>query len=207
MSRPLLAGAALGVYLVDLGLAFGWRSFAHRRRVGDTGLRLDAGPAGSLGWWAKLLFLAALLLGVAGPLAALAGLNPVDALDRLALGVAGLAIAVLGVVVTLAAQASMGPSWRVGVDTSERTALVTGGAFTVVRNPIFTAMIATALGLALAVPNLISLTGVVVLVVAIEIHVRAVEEAYLARVHGAAYAAYAARVGRFLPGLGRLTKP
>ena len=31
-----------------------------------------------------------------------------------------------------------------------------------------------------------------------------VEEPYLLKVHGSAYAEYAARVGRFLPGVGRL---
>ncbi len=39
----------------------------------------------------------------------------------------------------------------------------------------------------------------------IEAPVRAVEEPYLMRSHGEAYADYAASVGRFLPGLGQLT--
>jgi protein-S-isoprenylcysteine O-methyltransferase Ste14 len=39
--------------------------------------------------------------------------------------------------------ASMGASWRIGVDPSERTDLVTGGAFALVRNPIFSAMLLT----------------------------------------------------------------
>jgi protein-S-isoprenylcysteine O-methyltransferase Ste14 len=37
--------------------------------------------------------------------------------------------------------------------------------------------------------------------------IRAVEAPYLLRVHGPAYAAYAARTGRFLPGVGRLSIP
>jgi protein-S-isoprenylcysteine O-methyltransferase Ste14 len=36
------------------------------------------------------------------------------------------------------------------------------------------------------------------------LQVRAVEEPYLLSVHGDAYATYAARVGRFVPGVGRL---
>ncbi|MET9817324.1 MULTISPECIES: hypothetical protein [unclassified Streptomyces] len=40
----------------------------------------------------------------------------------------------------------MGASWRVGVDVGERTALITGGPFAYVRNPIFTAMAVTGLG-------------------------------------------------------------
>lgn len=41
-----MAAAALTIYLAGLALAFGWRSVVQWRRTGDTGLRLDAGPAG-----------------------------------------------------------------------------------------------------------------------------------------------------------------
>jgi protein-S-isoprenylcysteine O-methyltransferase Ste14 len=44
-----------------------------------------------------------------------------------------------------------------------------------------------------------------VITLALELQVRAVEEPYLIRSHGDAYRAYAARVGRFLPGIGRLS--
>jgi protein-S-isoprenylcysteine O-methyltransferase Ste14 len=201
------AGFALALYVAGLGLAFGWRSVVQWRRAGDTGLRLQAGPPGSVGWWAKLLFIAALLLGFAGPCAALAGLPPVPALDHTGVRWAGAAFAVAGVIGTLAAQLHMGASWRVGVDPGERTALVTGGAFGLARNPIFTAMTATTLGLAALVPNVVSLAAAVVLLVSVQVQVRAVEEPYLLRVHGPAYADYAARVGRFLPGIGRRLVP
>ncbi|MGI5488606.1 methyltransferase family protein [Microtetraspora malaysiensis] len=98
----------------------------------------------------------------------------------------------------------MGASWRVGVDASEQTALVTSGAFARVRNPIFTAMITALAGLPLMVPTWVSLAAVAVLVAAVEIQVRAVEEPYLARIHGRAYAEYGVRTGRFLPGIGRI---
>ena len=42
----------------------------------------------------------------------------------------------------------------------------------------------------------------VVLLAAIQVQVRAVEEPYLLAVHGDAYRDYAARVGRFVPGVG-----
>lgn len=51
-------------------------------------------------------------------------------------------------------------SWRIGVDVTERTALVTSGPFGVVRNPIFTSMLITSLGLSFAVPNALSFPGV-----------------------------------------------
>ena len=42
--------------------------------------------------------------------------------------------------------------------------------------------------------------------VALELQTRFVEEPHLRRVHGAAYAAYAAQVGRFVPRVGRLRR-
>jgi protein-S-isoprenylcysteine O-methyltransferase Ste14 len=73
-----------------------------------------------------------------------------------------------------------------------------------VRNPIFSAMVLAFLGLALLVPNAAALTGFAALVVALEVQVRLVEEPYLLRAHGARYADYAAWVGRFVPGVGRV---
>ncbi|MFI6229074.1 methyltransferase family protein [Micromonospora echinospora] len=199
-----MAWLALLLYLLGLLLAFGWRTLTQWRSTGDTGLRLDAGPPGTLRWWAKLLFVAALLLGFAGPVAALAGLSPLPGLDHRALHVVGLLLTVAGIGAALAAQLAMGSSWRIGVDPTEHTNLVTGGPFALARNPIFTAMAATTLGLALMVPNAVALAAWLVLVLALQLQVRAVEEPYLTSVHGADYVRYAARVGRFLPGLGRI---
>lgn len=111
--------------------------------------------------------------------------------------------AVCGVSLTLAAQLRMGDEWRIGVDAAERTRLVTDGLFAVVRNPIFTAMGATGLGLTLMVPNVVAVTGLVALVVALELQVRVVEEPYLRTAHGPAYARYESVTGRFVPGLGK----
>jgi protein-S-isoprenylcysteine O-methyltransferase Ste14 len=54
------------------------------------------------------------------------------------------------------------------------------------------------------VPNVVAFAGFGALVLALEIQVRLVEEPYLLRAHGTAYASYAARTGRFAPGIGRL---
>lgn len=65
-------------------------------------------------------------------------------------------------------------------------------------------MLPTSLGLVLLVPNPVALAGFAALVVALEIQTRAVEEPYLLAAHGEAYRAYASRVGRFFPDVGRL---
>jgi protein-S-isoprenylcysteine O-methyltransferase Ste14 len=201
-----MAAVALGLYLVYLVTAFGLRSWLQYRRTGSTGFRGVSGRPGSLEWWGGVLFVLALLLGLAGPLLQLLGaLTPLPVLDSTAVQVPGLVIAAAGIIVTLVGQQAMGASWRVGVDQQETTDLVTTGTFALVRNPIFTAMITTGLGLTLLAPNPVALAAFAALLTAIEIQVRAVEEPYLQRTHGQTYHAYAARVGRFLPGIGRLT--
>jgi protein-S-isoprenylcysteine O-methyltransferase Ste14 len=76
--------------------------------------------------------------------------------------------------------------------------------FAVVRNPIFTLIILTAFGLALMTPNVVVLAGVATIAVGINMHVRFVEEPYLRTTHGDEYFEYAAKVGRYLPRVGRM---
>ena len=70
----------------------------------------------------------------------------------------------------------------------------------------FAAMIPAFAGIALLAPNIVTLAGAVLLLVALELHTRLIEEPHLLRVHGEQYTSYAARVGRFLPGIGRLRR-
>jgi protein-S-isoprenylcysteine O-methyltransferase Ste14 len=186
-------------------LAVGLRVALQVRRTGETGLRRPSGEAGSVEWLASVGFVASVALGVAAPVLALADVvEPIEPLDTTAVHAIGLALYGAGLAAVLIAQGSMGSSWRIGVDPSERTGLVTDGPFTLVRNPIFTAMLAVTSGLALLVPSTVALASVALLLGSLELHTRAVEEPYLLRTHGAGYSDYAARVGRFLPGIGRL---
>jgi protein-S-isoprenylcysteine O-methyltransferase Ste14 len=197
-----MAKLTLALYLVYLALAFGLRGWLQWRRTGDHGFRFGAFAAAPAERAGGLLFVLALALGLAAPVLELTG--ALYAFEALRTPVLGALLAVAGIAGTLHAQLEMGASWRVGVDPSERTALRTDGPFRWVRNPIFSWMLFTAAGLALLVPNVASLAGLVLLGVALELQVRLVEEPYLRRTHGAAYADWAARTGRFLPGVGRL---
>lgn len=200
-----MATLSLVLYLVYLVLAFGLRTLIQLRRTGSTGFHGLGGRPGSAEWIAGVGFTLALLLGAAAPVLALLGwVEPIEALDTTAVHLLGFVLALAGIAGTFYAQVAMGASWRIGVDPGERTALVTTGPFALVRNPIFAAMIPTALGLALLVPSWIAIAGLAGLVVALELQVRVVEEPYLLQVHGGLYADYAARVGRFAPGVGRI---
>lgn len=197
---------ALALFVTYLAVGFGLRTWAQWRRTGDTGFRGLSGRVGSSEWLAGALFVVALVAGVLGPVTALAGLPSVPLLDVQPVQVTGTALAVAGIAGTVRSQLDMGTSWRIGVDGTEETALVTSGAFSLVRNPIFTAMAATGLGLALMVPNLVALGGLVLLIVALELQVRVVEEPYLVATHGTTYTNYASATGRFVPGVGRLDR-
>ena len=62
------------------------------------------------------------------------------------------------------------------------------------RNPIFSALLLSAAGFALLLSTVAAGASFALLLAAIELQVRAVEEPYLRRVHGAAYLAYGRRV-------------
>lgn len=201
-----MPGLALGLYVAFAAIAFGLRSWLHRRRTGSTGFVGFSGRSASPEWWAGRLFALAVLVGLVAPVAGLLWLDPLPPLRQPWLHITGAVIATIGILLTLLAQLDLGSSWRVGVDPGERTELVTTGAFALVRNPIFSAMIVTAGGIALVAPNVVALLGFVALLVAVQLQVRVVEEPYLLATHPRAYRAYGTRVGRFVPGLGRFSR-
>jgi len=184
-----------GLYVSVTGL----NTVLARRRTGTWVLRMG----GRRTDWTWPLFLSATALGSTAPVLDLAGaLHRISPLDGVAGHVAGVVIGLGGAALVFLAQVQMGASWRIGLDPEERTDLVTAGLFGLVRNPIYTGMLATIVGIALLVPNVVALIAVADLVTAVELQVRRVEEPYLALVHGDAYRAYLGRVGRFVPGLG-----
>jgi len=196
--------AALALYLVFIAAGLGWKSYRQWRATGSTGFRGFHGSPGSREWLAGTGFIAAIAVTLLAPILQLTGLvSPLAALDNRPVHIAGIALAVTGIVAMIGAQQTMGESWRVGVDTRETTTLVSTGVFGRVRNPIFTAMLTFAAGSALMTPNPLALSGFALLVASIELQVRAVEEPYLLAAHGAIYREYGTRVGRFVPGIGR----
>lgn len=143
------------------------------------------------------------MFGAAGPALSTAGLVVPPHVPGVAW--AGFVLTMIGFLGTLAAQSGMGASWRIGVDATERTDLITTGLFAMVRNPVFTFMLTAITGITLMVPTPVSAAALACLLLAIQIQVRCVEEPYLRRTHHPAYTDYTMKVGRFLPGIGRLS--
>jgi protein-S-isoprenylcysteine O-methyltransferase Ste14 len=201
---PGLALALLALYAT---LALGVRAVVQLQRTGSTGVIGISGRPGSIEWVSGVLFELAIGVVVAGAILDLSdALDPISAFDEGLVQGIGIVLAATGLAATVGAQWAMGDSWRVGVDPGERTELVTDGPFSFVRNPIYAGVIPFFAGIMLLVPNLVAIGGFALLVLGLELQTRLVEEPYLRRVHGSAYAEYAARVGRFLPGVGRLER-
>jgi len=110
-----------------------------------------------------------------------------------------------GLLAVVLAQFQMGGSWRVGID-SRPTELVNQGMFRVVRNPIYAGVLCMLAGLVCSAPSPWTVGFLVNTALLLSVEVR-LEEAHLAKIHGKTYRSYAAKVGRFLPGLGKLSPP
>ena len=193
---------ALVLQVGFLALVFVGRMLLHRRRTGDWGFRWQRHDRAAR--ISGALFAAAIAVGTVGVVLVAFSVTSVwRASDSDVVFVAGLVVFAVGCGVTLSAQTAMGSSWRIGVDPTERTALVVDGPFRWARNPIFTGLVTAATGLMLLAPTALTIASVVMLVVAVEIQVRSVEEPYL-RVAMPDWSSYATRVGRFVPGLGRI---
>jgi protein-S-isoprenylcysteine O-methyltransferase Ste14 len=199
-----LASVALIGWLVFFAVAAGWRSWLQWRRTGDTGFRGLAHPLGSTEQLAGIALVAGALVSASSPVLVLTGaIGTAGALTSPVIAALGLLVLAAGIGITLKAQLDMGASWRIGVDRTERTSLATQGLYRHARNPIYSGMLLAWLGEAVLVPNAVSLAGLLITFVAVEVFVRRIEEPYLLSVHGDAYRSYAHSVGRFVPGVGR----
>jgi protein-S-isoprenylcysteine O-methyltransferase Ste14 len=197
-----LAAAMLVAFLV---LTLFVRVAIQLRRTGSTGLIGLRKGAGALEWLSGLLFIGGMAMAIVSlQLVLQDDLDPIEALDVDGLHVIGIALAAVGGLAVFGAQLGMGASWRIGVSEDQGTDLITGGWFRLCRNPIYTAIIVGWTGFALMVPTWLAFAAVLVIAIGLELQVRVVEEPYLERTHGDEYGRYAARVGRFVPGVGRV---
>ena len=193
------------LYGIYFAVAFGARVWIHRRATGATGIAKLPLKRLSVEWVAAMVLGIGALLGLAAPFLELAELSrPIAALDSAGGHVAGSGMFAVGLAILFQSQLTMGESWRIGVDSTEKTQLVTRGAFSFVRNPIYSAGGLMSLGLILIMPDPLLIASLLVQAAGVEIQVRGVEEPFLKKNHESHYAAYASRVGRFIPLIGRI---
>jgi protein-S-isoprenylcysteine O-methyltransferase Ste14 len=126
---------------------------------------------------------------------------PASLLTTLTLAL-GIALIFLGYAATLWCYASMGDTWRIGVNRNEKTALVTRGPYRVIRHPIYGFQIVMLAGAALLLPTIFSLVIITIHFICVQAKA-ADEESYLLSVHGETYRDYLNRTGRLFPKLSR----
>jgi protein-S-isoprenylcysteine O-methyltransferase Ste14 len=194
-----MSAVACLAFAVFYGVSFVWRAAVHRRATGQSP-RLPRFGAGWIGYTAVDV---SLMLCFAGPLFESVGvLTPLALVSYTAIQAAGIGLYCAGFTVSLMAQRRMGVLWRAGVDPAERTQLIRDGPFGFVRNPFFAGWMGVAIGVTLMAPNVVTIAGLVILVAALEVIVRCVEEPYLLNAHRHEYLRYVEDVGRFCPRFG-----
>ena len=195
--------SALALCITFLILAVVGRIAMQYRFAGDHGIRMPKRQSSALLVLVQTLLACSVIgmfvvtcLQVAGLIRPQIDLGAVGTL-------VGLAVGLIGIATTTVAQYQMGASWRIGVDESESTELVTHGLYAHVRNPIYSGMMTFGLGLLFLIPHLYMAPILAAGYLSIELHVRKVEEPYLRRHHGIVYATYFDGTGRYLPNFKR----
>jgi protein-S-isoprenylcysteine O-methyltransferase Ste14 len=109
----------------------------------------------------------------------------------------GVAACVMGILLFIYALISFGISFRVGLDEDHPGELVTTGAFSISRNPIYTAFGLVLTGIFFVIPNWIILIYVFAGIWLFKRQIL-LEEQSLKGIYGEKYAAYCKKVRRFL---------
>jgi protein-S-isoprenylcysteine O-methyltransferase Ste14 len=195
-----MAIGLLAYFAIFFALAFFWPTWRLWKRYGTNALVLphDDSAHGIVGSWFR-----GTLVAIPIVLSALSGGVPVDALGRVAwvesetLRAIAWAILAVSLLWVIAAQAQMGASWRIGIDTGSQPPLVRTGLFALSRNPIFLGMRFALLGLFLVLPTAATLVILVLGEALMQVQVR-LEEAHLNGALGQDYEVYRASTRRWL---------
>ena len=196
----------LGGVLATLAIAFLWRPWLQRHRYGHHGILLFRGGPAQHVRDAFAVALFALLIAQSLVAALAPESLPLAQADRrapagLRLG-CGALLMLAGLVLLVTAQLELGASWRIGIDEAAKPGLVTSGVYSFSRNPIFLALLIIVAGYTLLIPTFLSAALLVGGYIGTRLQIAA-EEAYLVQTYGDAYRAYARRVGRLVPGVGK----
>lgn len=109
----------------------------------------------------------------------------------------GLVIMISALIWVITAQLQMKNSWRIGIDSTMKTDLITHGLFRFSRNPIFLGMTVSLFGFSLVFPTVITFSFLLTGNILMQIQIR-LEEEFLLKEHGEIYVIYKKRVKRML---------
>jgi protein-S-isoprenylcysteine O-methyltransferase Ste14 len=187
-------------FIIYCGIAFVARSLIVARRTGINPLVLpkDDSAYGLVGKYFKITLIAIMLYTILFALYPDSPLFlPIPYVHQPAVRYSGLLLMFIALVWTAIAQYHMQDSWRIGIDEQHKTELITKGLFTVSRNPIFLGMLLSVAGMFMSTANGCTAILMIVSYILIQVQIR-LEEAFLEREHGEAYAAYLQKVRRLI---------
>ena len=208
MEPALWRSLPLAGVLLLIAIAFIWRPWLQQRRYGTRGIVVFQ-PGNRAQFVRECCGVLLLVLLVGQAVLAVwwpESLSPVAMESEWAVDFQRMFGALLlfgGIVLLVTAQLDLGASWRIGIEEGVAPGLVTGGLYRFCRNPIFLAFFVFVAGYALLLPTRLSLLLFIGTYIGVRQQV-SVEEGWLLRAYGDRYRDYARRVGRFVPGLGKL---
>lgn len=193
-----MPAALLAYFLVFFAVAFVWPTWRlwRRDRINAFVLPFDDTAYGVVSKGFRLLILGLFAVLIAALWLPMDQFGPLPWLESNAVRIAGIVLMAASLILIVVAQAQMGRSWRIGIDTGRPAVLVQTGVFSQSRNPIFLSMRANLLGLLLLWPNAATATAFLLGEVLMQVQVR-LEEEHLGRALGAEYASYRGRVPRW----------
>lgn len=191
--------ALLTYYLAFFAIAFVWPTWRLWRseRINALVLPFDDTAHGVVSKGFRLMILGLFVVLIAAVGLPADQFGPLPWLDHAAVRIAGAGLLLASLVLIVVAQAQMGRSWRIGIDTGRRTALVQTGVLSRTRNPIFLSMRINLVGLLLVWPNAATLTAFLLGEVLMQVQVR-LEEDHLGRMLGTEYEDYRRRAPRWV---------
>lgn len=191
--------ALLGYYLAFFAIAFVWPTWRLWRagRINALVLPFDDTAYGIVSKGFRLLILALFAVLIAAVWLPGDLFGPLPWLNHAAVRFGGAGLLLVSLVLIVVAQAQMGRSWRIGIDTGRRTALVQTGVFARSRNPIFLSMRINLFGLLLVWPNAATFAAFLLGEVLMQVQVR-LEEEHLGHMLGTEYEDYRRRAPRWV---------
>lgn len=118
-------------------------------------------------------------------------------LENTVLKTVGWILICVSLLIVWIAQIQMATSWRIGIDETHTTDLVTKGLFSASRNPIFLGLIIGNIGLFLIIPNAFTFLILFLSIVSINTQVR-LEEVFLRTTYKSQYITYTNKVRRWI---------
>ncbi len=116
--------------------------------------------------------------------------------SSVSVSVGGIVVAVMGLVFFLSALATMKDSWRAGIDSTQKTAIVTGGVYRYSRNPAFVGFDLLYIGTCMVYPNIFLIVFTLLTLYCFHLQILE-EEQYLPSVFGKDYELYKKKVRRY----------